>query len=81
MLFRSVVIDVKKGNVTTNLHQHWDQSASSKSSSKFSEHCSFVDFLVVFDKATLYAFVVRKKCADKEYWIPCESTDKTLKVC
>lgn len=59
MLFRSVVIEVKKGNVTTNLHQHLDQSASPRSSIKFGEHCSFGDFMVIFDKVTLHAFVFR----------------------
>ena len=46
VVFRSVVIKVEKGNAITNLHQHQDLSARSRSSSKFSEHCSFVDFLV-----------------------------------
>ncbi|XP_020627127.1 uncharacterized protein LOC110064417 [Orbicella faveolata] len=35
VVFRSVVIEVKKGNVNTNLHQHRDPSTSSRSSSKF----------------------------------------------
>ena len=45
MIFRSVVVEVKKGNVNTNLLQHRDQLASSRSSSKFSEHDIFCRFL------------------------------------
>ncbi|XP_078363340.1 bridge-like lipid transfer protein family member 2 isoform X2 [Oculina patagonica] len=35
VLLRSVVIEVRKGNVDTNLHQHLDQPANSRSSNKF----------------------------------------------
>ena len=58
MVFRSVVIKVKKGNVNTSLHQHQDPSSSSRLSSKFSEHCSFEDFLVIFDSLVIH---VKKK--------------------
>lgn len=37
VLLRSVVIEVRKGNVDTNLHQHLDQPANSRSSNKFGE--------------------------------------------
>ena len=41
VLFKSVVIEINKGNVNTNLHQHLDQSANPPLSNSFGEYCSF----------------------------------------
>lgn len=47
MLFRSVVIDVNKGDSESKLHKQVDQSVKPKPSNTFGGHC-------YFDRDTVY---------------------------